>query len=144
MNNTTSDKDVANIEKYENFKREFLQQSISFLTKENLDELEEHCLKAMRHERGIEHKITLELLQRYKEYLAEREQDKKRIQELENKYLHEKVAKEEVEELLENSIPKQKVKDLINKNGFEVYTKEYGNVEVVSIEDLQELLEGEE
>ena len=38
-------------------------------------------------------------------------------------------------------IPKQKIQDAINENGFEVYTREYGNVEVVSIEVLEELLE---
>lgn len=38
-------------------------------------------------------------------------------------------------------ILKEKVKDLINENGFEVYTREYENVEVVSIETLEELLE---
>lgn len=43
---------------------------------------------------------------------------------------------------LKNSIPKQVVINTINDNGFEVYTKEYGNVEVVSIDVLQELLEG--
>lgn len=41
-------------------------------------------------------------------------------------------------------IPKQVVKDIIDENGFEVYTREYGNVEVVSIDALQEFLEGEE
>ena len=40
-------------------------------------------------------------------------------------------------------IPKQVVKDIIDENGFEVYTREYGNVEVVSIDALQEFLEGE-
>lgn len=34
-------------------------------------------------------------------------------EELEQAYLHEKLAKEEVEELLEDSIPKQKVKEII-------------------------------
>lgn len=38
-------------------------------------------------------------------------------------------------------IPKQVVKDIIDENGFEVYTREYGNVEVVSIDALQEFLE---
>lgn len=38
-------------------------------------------------------------------------------------------------------IPKQKIQDAINENRFEVYTREYGNVEVVSIEVLEELLE---
>ena len=40
----------------------------------------------------------------------------KRIKELEEKYLHEKLAKEEVEELLECSIPIKRVKDKIEKN----------------------------
>ena len=40
-------------------------------------------------------------------------------------------------------ISKQVVKDIIDENGFEVYTREYGNVEVVSIDALQEFLEGE-
>ena len=42
-----------------------------------------------------------------------------------------------------NYINKQALIDTINENGFEVYTKEYGNVEVISIDVLQELLEGE-
>ena len=45
------------------------------------------------------------------------------------------------EEYMSQFVPKQKVKDIINENGFEVYTREYGNVEVVSIEVLEELLE---
>ena len=45
--------------------------------------------------------------------------------------------------IYENYIPKQAVIDTINENGFEVYTREYGNIEVVSIDVLQELLEGE-
>ena len=39
-----------------------------------------------------------------------------RTKELEEKYLHEKLAKEEVEEFLECSIPIKRVKDKIEKN----------------------------
>lgn len=67
----------------EYFKKELLQRPISFLTEENLDKLETHCLKAIRYEKGVEHKVILELLKRHKEYLSEQKQDKKRIQELE-------------------------------------------------------------
>ena len=47
--------------------------------------------------------------------LAERKQDKKKIKELEEKYLYEKIAKEEVEELLECSVPKLRIKDMKEK-----------------------------
>lgn len=49
--------------------------------------------------------------------------------ELQQACLHEKLAKEEVEELLENSIPVQKVKDKIEKHKFAKNTlkKEYDN-----------------
>lgn len=74
-------------------------------------------------------------------YAIENNELKKRIQELEEERDHWHgcfiVA-------MENGIAKQVVINTINDNGFEVYTKEYGNVEVVSIEVLQELLEGEE
>ena len=67
----------------EDFKYKYFQQPITFLTEENLDKLETHCRKAIRYERGVEHRVVLELLERYEEFLAEREQDKKRIKELE-------------------------------------------------------------
>ena len=80
--------------------------------------------------------------------LAEREQKDKRIKELEEqvKTLDEAYTgtiKESKKwfDIAHNSIPKQVVIDTINENGFEVYTREYGNVEVVSIDVLQELLE---
>lgn len=44
---------------------------------------------------------------------------------------------------LDNSIPKQVIEETIEDNAFEVHTKEWGNVYVLSIEVLQELLEGE-
>ena len=50
---------------------------------------------------------------------------------------------EMAKEVIENSILKRVVIDAINENRFEVYTRDYGNVEVVSIDVLQELLEGE-
>ena len=71
-----------------NFKQQYLQKTITFLTEENLDKLKKHCNKAIHYERGIEHKVVLELLQKYKEYLAEREADKKRIKELEEELVN--------------------------------------------------------
>lgn len=49
----------------------------------------------------------------------------KSIENILNAYIHEKVAKEEVEELLENSISKDKVKEYleIEKERFKVYKK---------------------
>jgi uncharacterized NAD(P)/FAD-binding protein YdhS len=51
------------------------------------------------------------------------------------------VMNKSCEEFMSNYINKQVVIDTINENGFEVYTREYGNIEVVSIDVLQELLE---
>ena len=52
------------------------------------------------------------------------------------------VMNKSYEDFVKNYIPKQVIIDAINENRFEVYTREYGNVEVVSIDVLQELLEG--
>lgn len=49
----------------EDFKYKYLQQPITFLTEENLDKLETHCRKTVNFERGVEHKVVLELLDRY-------------------------------------------------------------------------------
>lgn len=101
---------------YENFKNRLLQRPITFLTEENLDKLEEHCRKAIRYERGIEHKVVLELLERYKEFLAEREEDKKRIKELEAKlefYQWGDLDNLKFEEYMKEFIPKQKVKEAL-------------------------------
>lgn len=70
---------------YEDFKNRLLQRPITFLTEENLDKLEHHCKKAIHYERGVEHKVVLELLERYKELLTKREEDKNKIEELEAK-----------------------------------------------------------
>lgn len=64
-----------------------------------------------------------------------------RIKELEEALLKVKDKNTTLFITCRNSVPAQKVKDTINENGFEVYTREYGNVEVVSIEVLEELLE---
>lgn len=55
----------------EDFKNKYLQHPISFLSEENLDKLETHCRKASKIERGIEHKVVLELLDRYYQYQKE-------------------------------------------------------------------------
>ena len=120
MSNKTSDKNVANIERLNNFIEAYKQ------TKE-----QSFIVDSINKDFFFEFVDCL---------LSEREQKDKRIQELEEERDHWHgcfiVA-------MENGIAKQVVINTINDNGFEVYTKEYGNVEVVSIEVLQELLEGE-
>ena len=64
----------------EDFKCKYLQHPITFLTEENLDKLETHCRKAINYERGIEHKVVLELLERYYQYQKENEYWKNRIE----------------------------------------------------------------
>lgn len=55
----------------EDFKNKHLQHPITFLTEENLDKLETHCRKAVNFERGVEHKVVLELLDKYYQYQKE-------------------------------------------------------------------------
>ena len=67
-------------------------------------------------------------------------------EELEQAYLHEKLAKEEVEELLEDSIPKQKVKDKIKEIKEDKESKYFDTFLMArdinyAIEILEELLE---
>lgn len=142
-----SDKNVGSIEEM-NFKRELLQRPISYLTEENLDKLETHCLKAIRYEVGIEHKVVLELLERHKEYLAEFEQDKARIKELEEEL--EKANRQlDLDYVEENFIPKQKVMDKIEElkevRKIALERKMMSSVESfeIAIGHLEELLEGE-
>lgn len=66
---------------YETFKMKHIQKPISFLTEKNLEELEEHCKKTIHFERGIEHKVTLELLDRYRELESEKEKLIKKLEE---------------------------------------------------------------
>ena len=77
-------------------------------------------------------------------------------EELQQVYLHEKLAKEEIEEILEESIPKQKIKDKIEELkrqrrelGFKTYLKKEDIINddreiVCKIQGLQELLQERE
>lgn len=107
------------IEEYKNFRNKYLQHPITFLTEENLDKLEDHGRKAINYERGVEHKVVLELLERYKEFLTKIEKDKKRIEELKenNIYLvkYRNVLEEEIFKNNKDYIPKQKVKEILDK-----------------------------
>lgn len=123
------------IEEYKNFRNKYLQHPITFLTEENLDKLEDHCRKAIRYERGVEHKVVLELLERYKEFLTKIEADKKRIEELEKenkrKDMFVKMAKEVIEESILKQKKKEKIKDLEYNSslGFEEFGYEYEDIE---------------
>ena len=63
----------------EDFKHKYLQHPITFLTEENLEKLETHCIRASRTEIGVEHKVVLELLDRYYQYKKENEELKATI-----------------------------------------------------------------
>lgn len=63
----------------EDFRFKHLQYPITFLTEENLDKLETHCRKASKIEIGIEHKVVLELLDRYYKLKKETEEKDKQI-----------------------------------------------------------------
>ena len=67
---------------YEVFKNNYLQHPITFLTEENLDKLEIHCRKAIHYERGLEHQVVLELLDRYYQYQKELKDKNNRITKL--------------------------------------------------------------
>lgn len=41
----------------------------------------------------------------------------------------------------QNYIQKEKIRKLIETNAFEVNTRDYGNIEVIDIESINELLE---
>lgn len=122
MSDKTSDKNVANIEIEDDVKM--------------LEEFAEICKAGLACYDQTKEGEALERI------LAEREQKDKRIKELEEEL--EKANRQlDLDYVDENFIPKQVVINTINENEFEVYTREYGNVEVVSIDVLQELLEGE-
>ena len=63
----------------EDFKHKYLQHPITFLTEENLEKLETHCIRASRTEIGVEHKVVLELLDRYYQYKKKNEELKATI-----------------------------------------------------------------
>ena len=77
-----------------------------------------------------------ETIEAIEHILAEREQDKKRIKELEENNLHWRgqylIALDEI-----GMIPKQKVKDLIENETINI-----SGFECIAVEDLEELLEG--
>ena len=144
--NKTSDKNVAIEEDIELVKR-YLENSA--YKKSNSDFFKN----------GGWEMVDLEIPKAMANILAEREQKDKRIQELEeeNAILKKasniakdvnieditEVMNKSYEEFISNYINKQALINTTNENGFEVYTREYGNIEVVSIDVLQELLEGE-
>lgn len=65
------------------------------------------------------------------------EKQQKEIVELNNKYVCEKVAKEEAEELLENSIPKEAIREILNKYAH----TEIGDMKIIYFyRELKELL----
>lgn len=104
----------------EDFKNKYLQQPITFLTEENLDILETHCRRAVNFEKGFEHKVVLELLERYYQFQKEIQDKNNRITKLQKEneskekayndcyceYKHYKQYE---------SIPKQVVKDKIKE-----------------------------
>ena len=131
MSNKTSDKNVANIEDDVKIVKRYLENSA-------YKESDSDFFK-----NGGWEMVDLEIPKAMANILAEREQKDKRIKELEKALLKVKDKNTTLFITCRNSIPKQAVIDTINENGFEVYTREYGNIEVVSIDVLQELLEGE-
>ena len=67
------------------FSCEYIQHPISFLIKENLDRLQQHCEKTIKYATGRvleEHQTTLELIIRYKELQQELEKEKEKNKEL--------------------------------------------------------------
>lgn len=93
--------------------------------------------------------ITANELDRIEHILTEREQDKKRIQELEAEnriFKDSNVLVNRYFKLKDNSIPKQKVKDKIEKlrNDIKLGNCRYPYVEEHKIDILQELLGGDE
>lgn len=138
MSNKTSDKNVVNVE-----------EDVKVL-KDLMKELKLEKQTALHNNEYGEYITECDVLDLYdmqilalQHILAELEQKDKRIKELEKALLKVKDKNTTLFITCRNSIPKQAVIDTINENGFEVYTREYGNIEVVSIDVLQELLEGE-
>ena len=67
------------------FSNKYMQQSISFLTEENLNKLEQHCEKTIQYGNGRileEHQVTLELIIRYRELQQELEKEKEKNKKL--------------------------------------------------------------
>lgn len=76
---------MISMDNYEIFKNKYLQQPITLLTKENLELLEKHCERQVRHEVGQrlrEHEIVLELLYKYKELETDKQKTIEKLEEL--------------------------------------------------------------
>ena len=76
------------------------------------------------------------------------EKQQKEIDDLKQLMAHKNSYTKQLEEdLFENAsnyvVNKDKIRDLINKDAFEVNTKEYGNIEVIDINNIHELLKEE-
>lgn len=107
-----------------NYENKYLQEPITFLTEKNLEKLEKHCKKASNYERGIEHKVTLELLYRYDELKNERDK------------LIEKLEKD-LKNIKNESLPEFKtVTDLIRYKG-------YAEGRIESYNEILQILKGE-
>ena len=67
------------------YKANYMQDIFNTLTEDNLNKLEKHCEKAIHYERKdgiLEHQITFDLIQAYKEQQAELEKKDKIIDEM--------------------------------------------------------------
>lgn len=111
----------------DDFKNKYLQHPISFLSEENLDKLETHCIKASKIERGIEHKVVLELLDRYYRYQKEIQDKNNKITKLQKENekkdkIIDKISEEVKENLaFERRLKKDKIEpDLYNQGRFYV------------------------
>lgn len=97
------------------------------------------CYNYLQKGEEIDFVINERHLQAIENVLEERKKDKTKLKELERSYFHEKLAKEEVEELLECSISKQKIKEILDKTEVMDY---YTLPDV--IRDLEKLLEAKD
>lgn len=105
------------------WENEYLQRSFSYLTEENMDWLEQHCEKTIRHTTGNtlkEHLMVLELIKDHKQYLSMRAD-----------YLRRMKASNEVLRK-QGYISKDEIKEVIN---------EYKNVKIPGVREFFEKIE---
>ena len=136
----------------EDFKNKYLQQPITFLTEENLDILETHCRRAVNFEKGFEHKVVLELLERYYQFQKEIQDKNNKIAKLQKENEELKQENKRIKYFssnlfIDDYIPKKVIKDKIEElkqklntdNNIRIYTLKDSYELQISI--LQELLE---
>jgi hypothetical protein len=104
----------------EDFKNKYLQQPITFLTEENLDILETHCRRAVNFEKGFEHKVVLELLERYYQFQKEIQDKNNRITKLQKENEELKQENKRIKYFssnlfIDDYIPKKVIKDKIKE-----------------------------